>query len=470
MLAARLKNIFLSLLTVELGSATVALVLGSVVLYRLRPLFPGDPVPPLLFLIALFVLCIFTFLLLFYQRLVGFRGFEHSIAWAGFLQGQTALLILGGGMCLLALGLADRHTVVLLIGFTATTMFLLAVGHLAAITLLSRMYCRPANRLRILVMGMNHRTRDFCQVLQSTPHLGTKLRGYLDVQEYPDAGLPYCGPLDRLDDLLHSEVIDVVFIFLPVRSYYDAIHQAIETAGFYGVTAYIVGNLFDTETTKKRPLCIADFGSMAFSSTSVDYVGLGIKRIADILLAAAALVVLSPLLAGIALFIKLSAGGPVLFRQERIGYNKRSFTMFKFRTMVPDAEKRLEEVEHLNEMDGAGFKITRDPRLIRGGSFLRRYSLDELPQLWNVLRGDMSLVGPRPLSRRDFDLLEEDWQRKRFSMRPGLTCIWQVEGRNSVTFPEWMAMDLDYIDRWSLWLDAALIFRTFGAVLGGKGK
>jgi lipopolysaccharide/colanic/teichoic acid biosynthesis glycosyltransferase len=145
--------------------------------------------------------------------------------------------------------------------------------------------------------------------------------------------------------------------------------------------------------------------------------------------------------------------------------------MLKFRTMVPDAEKLQEKLAAMNEMDGPVFKITNDPRLIRGGSFLRRHSLDELPQLWNVLRGDMSVVGPRPLSRRDYDLLKDDWQRKRFSMRPGLTCSWQVHGnRNDLTFLQWMQLDLDYIDRWCLGLDFRLIFSTIKTVVVGGGK
>jgi Sugar transferases involved in lipopolysaccharide synthesis len=138
--------------------------------------------------------------------------------------------------------------------------------------------------------------------------------------------------------------------------------------------------------------------------------------------------------------------------------------------MVPDAEEKLEELADLNEMDGAGFKIANDPRLIKGGAFLRRYSLDELPQFWNVLRGTMSLVGPRPLSIRDYNLLPEDWQFRRFSMKPGLTCVWQVSGRNSLLFDDWMKMDLDYIDRWTIWLDIRILLKTFVEVFRGGGK
>ncbi len=145
--------------------------------------------------------------------------------------------------------------------------------------------------------------------------------------------------------------------------------------------------------------------------------------------------------------------------------------MFKFRTMVPGAEKMQDEISKLNEMDGAAFKITNDPRLIPGGAFLRRHGLDELPQLWSVLRGDMSVVGPRPLSRRDFDLLEDDWQRKRFSMRPGLTCTWQTtNNRNDIPFMQWMQMDLDYIANWKLSKDFWLILKTVKTVIVGSGK
>ena len=194
-----------------------------------------------------------------------------------------------------------------------------------------------------------------------------------------------------------------------------------------------------------------------------------IKRIIDIVVASLMLVLLFPLLAFAALAIKFDSQGPVFFIQGRVGFNKRRFRMIKFRTMCADAEARLQEVEHLNEKSGPIFKISKDPRITRVGKWLRRTSIDELPQLINVLLGDMSIVGPRPLSVRDALRMEEAWQKRRFSVKPGLTCLWQVSGRSNLSFEQWMELDLEYIDRWSLGLDGMILLRTIPAILSARG-
>ena len=167
--------------------------------------------------------------------------------------------------------------------------------------------------------------------------------------------------------------------------------------------------------------------------------------------------------------IKWTSPGPALFIQKRLGLNKRKFSLLKFRTMVVDAEEQFEKLEHLNEVGGAAFKITNDPRVTPLGSFLRRCSLDELPQLVNVLLGDMSLVGPRPLLVRDFAGFDQDWHRRRFSVRPGITCLWQIGGRSSISFDRWMELDMEYIDNWSLKMDIKILFQTIPAVLRQRG-
>jgi exopolysaccharide biosynthesis polyprenyl glycosylphosphotransferase len=193
------------------------------------------------------------------------------------------------------------------------------------------------------------------------------------------------------------------------------------------------------------------------------------KRMLDFTVALTALIVLSPVLVGAAILIILTSPGPVFFIQRRVGLNKRVFPVYKFRTMVADAEQKIRELEHLNEVSGPVFKITKDPRITPLGRFLRKTSLDELPQLINVLKGDMSLVGPRPLPVRDYEGFSKDWQRRRFSVRPGITCLWQVSGRSSIPFEQWMELDLQYIDKWSLWLDLRILIQTIPAVLKGEG-
>jgi lipopolysaccharide/colanic/teichoic acid biosynthesis glycosyltransferase len=194
-----------------------------------------------------------------------------------------------------------------------------------------------------------------------------------------------------------------------------------------------------------------------------------IKRLVDLIVASSLLIILAPLLVVIGIAVRWDSPGPALFAQERVGLNKRRFKLFKFRTMVVDAEKRLAELESKNEVSGPVFKIKKDPRITRLGAFLRKASLDELPQLLNVVRGEMSLVGPRPLAVRDYLGFSQDWHRRRFSVRPGITCLWQVLGRSSIPFERWMELDMQYIDQWSLSLDLEILLRTIPAILRGSG-
>jgi exopolysaccharide biosynthesis polyprenyl glycosylphosphotransferase len=198
-------------------------------------------------------------------------------------------------------------------------------------------------------------------------------------------------------------------------------------------------------------------------------VSLLVKRLLDIAGSAFLLVVLSPLLALVAVLVKSDSPGPALFRQERVGLHGRTFQVLKFRSMCSDAEEQLEQLSRHNQIKGHAFKLDQDPRTTRVGRFLRRCSLDELPQLWNVLRGEMSLVGPRPplpSEVANYDV----WHRRRLSMKPGMTGLWQVDGRNEREFDRWVETDLEYIDTWSLWLDFKIIARTVPAVLAGTGR
>jgi lipopolysaccharide/colanic/teichoic acid biosynthesis glycosyltransferase len=196
---------------------------------------------------------------------------------------------------------------------------------------------------------------------------------------------------------------------------------------------------------------------------------LELKRAIDVVGAVVLLIVLAPVMLGIVLAIKLTTRGPALFAHERYGYMKRRFQMYKFRTMVNGAEQLQSALEQYNEASGPAFKISNDPRITRVGRFLRRTSLDQLPQLWHVLRGEMSLVGPRPLPTRDVRRFTEPWLMRRFSMRPGLTCLWQISGRTTLSFQRWIELDLEYIDRWSLPLDVWILLRTIPAVIRGTG-
>ncbi|MFB3915546.1 MAG: sugar transferase [Terriglobales bacterium] len=212
---------------------------------------------------------------------------------------------------------------------------------------------------------------------------------------------------------------------------------------------------------------LQDVPLLTFAPTPNDELLLFLKRALDAVLAAVALIVLSPVLLAVALAVRVSSPGPILYRQTRYGVNGRRFTLFKFRSMVAGADKLREELEERNETEGPVFKMANDPRCTTVGRWLRRFSLDELPQLWNILRGDMSFVGPRPLPE---ELAKyQIWQRRRLRMRPGLTCLWVVEGRSKIKFDRWMQLDLAYIDNWSLWLDLKIFLKTIPLVLRGRG-
>ena len=206
---------------------------------------------------------------------------------------------------------------------------------------------------------------------------------------------------------------------------------------------------------------------LTFTAAPDDEVLLLAKRVIDIALSVVGMILLSPVLASVAILVKLTSRGPVIFSQQRCGLNGRTFTFYKFRSMVDGAEQRFHEVAHLSQREVAT-KIPNDPRLSPIGGVLRKFSLDELPQLFNVLKGDMSLVGPRPAIPGEVAQYKR-WQRRRLRMRPGLTCLWAVEGRDHVDFETWMRMDLQYIDNWSLSLDARIILLTIPHVLSGKG-
>jgi len=275
--------------------------------------------------------------------------------------------------------------------------------------------------------------------------------------------------VDTLVRCLHEHAINVVVIsgkHLP----FDVVEAAVRACELEGVEVWLVADFFRTELARTTFDDFAGRPVLVFrAAPEASWQSLA-KQLLDLTGSAALVLLLSPLLLLLALLVKWTSPGPVLFRQKRAGLNGRSFTMLKFRTMVSNAEQLKQELEALNEMSGPVFKVTNDPRITPIGRFLRKYSLDELPQLFNVLAGDMSLVGPRPLPVDEVARFDDMAHRRRLSVRPGLTCLWQVSGRNDVKdFAEWVRLDLEYIDNWSLWLDLRILLKTIPAVFSGSG-
>jgi exopolysaccharide biosynthesis polyprenyl glycosylphosphotransferase len=329
-------------------------------------------------------------------------------------------------------------------------------GHLRA---------RGLNRRFVLIIGAGPRGQEFAAKLEAHRELGLEIAGFLDDEAFDlPAGWRRRGSLADLESVLHHDVVDEVAICLPVSqwSLVDAIAHLCEEEG---KIVRVPMDFLDRTIAAGRFEDLDGTPVYSLVSGPDRFVGLALKRGLDLAVAAAGLVVLSPILAAIALVIRARDGSPVLFRQTRVGLHGRPFRVLKFRTMGRDAEERYADVVALS--DARAFKVTDDPRITSTGRWLRRTSLDELPQLWNVLRGEMSLVGPRPAPPREvaaYDL----WHRRRLSMKPGITGLWQVTARRTESFDNRAELDLSYIDRWSLWLDFKILLRTIPAALEGR--
>ena len=354
------------------------------------------------------------------------------------------------------------------LGFLLTTRF-------GTFVLLYFIRSKGRNLRKIVVVGLNDRSLNLFHRLKETG-LGLDFLGFFDdIQQLQRRAvnvndLPFLGTLQSFGSYISVHPVDMVLLALPIRSYYDDISRIINTCATQGIQTMLLTDLF------LLPPHTAFRIHKTHDETFVNYytdprsdLQYELKRLIDVLLSAAAILVLSPVFLIISLLIYLDDRGPIFFVQERIGLNKRRFKMIKFRTMIKGADQIQDKLEEMNEAQGAVFKITKDPRITRFGHFLRRTSLDEIPQFFNVLFGSMSLVGPRPLPVRDFERFYDDSHRLRFSVKPGITGMWQVSGRSNMEFEEWMKLDSFYVHHWSLLLDILILFRTPKAVFTAKG-
>ena len=330
------------------------------------------------------------------------------------------------------------------------------------------------NTRNFLIVGTGKRAQDFINLIDKHAEWGIKAIGLIDDDtSRVSAGTMYghkiLGTLDDIPNIIHNHVVDEVLFVVP-RSWLNKIEKIISyVCEVEGIKVSVAIDLFEHHLSKAKYSYLDTLPLLTFDSTPDELIQLLIKRLFDCFSSIIAILILSPVFLITAMFIKVSSKGPIFFRQQRCSLNGRRFTLYKFRTMVVDAESKLKELLAYNEMQGPVFKMENDPRLTKAGKFLRKFSLDELPQFWNVFRGDMSLVGPRPPIPAEVDKYEP-WQRRRLSMRPGITCLWQVCGRNKINdFDEWMELDLEYIDNWSLWFDFKILLKTVPVVLFGIG-
>ena len=380
-------------------------------------------------------------------------------------------LILAGLGLVLRLAAVDRRflAVFFVVGLVGTVLtrsaLRLALGEVR----------RKGRNLRnLVIVGCGPRGARLGAEIWKRPELGYLLMGYIDDIPPPRSALhgqpeKLLGGLKDAGKLLGTMEVDEVMICLPVRSQYETIARLITETTEMGLTVRMPADFFELKLARAEVEHLDKIPIVTLSEPAPSSLGLFVKRTLDLVCTGVALIIFAPLFLFIAIAIKLESSGPVFFSQERVGLGRRKFRMWKFRSMVRDAESQLAKLEQLNEVKGAAFKIRQDPRVTRVGRLLRKLSLDELPQLFNVVLGEMSLVGPRPLPLRDVERIPNGWQMRRFSMKPGISCLWQINGRHKIDFDHWMELDLQYIDNWSPGLDLEILMKTLPAVLRGTG-
>jgi exopolysaccharide biosynthesis polyprenyl glycosylphosphotransferase len=406
-----------------------------------------------------------------------FRSLERKRSAGVSVVGRFGRVLRGATVMALFFALllitARVHTPV----FPVTAYFWLVCLSLVSVRLLSIWCMQHAPwrlRTQILILGTGPMARRAWREIRTKQHHAATVVGFVDrdgpQQTCPEIAQHYLGDVAALEDILLKNVVDTMVIAMPAKACYEAIEQAVaisERVGVDVVFSDVFGDVFGGIFPG------SGWGASALQlethSSTYEQISRFVKRCLDVVAAACALLVLSPVFLIISVLIKTADGGPAFFVQERYGYRRRKFKLYKFRTMTADADDRLGALEQQNEAVGPIFKMRNDPRITPLGRWLRRISLDELPQLWNVLQGSMSLVGPRPMSVRDVSLFSSSYLMRRFRVIPGMTGLWQVSGRSELPFDQWIAMDFRYIDNWSLTLDFSILLRTIPAVLKGSG-
>jgi exopolysaccharide biosynthesis polyprenyl glycosylphosphotransferase len=395
----------------------------------------------------------------------------HSILHEQKLSVQacfTAGLLLTGTLYLFHAEDIPRRIVLLTLGLTTLSLGLRRLFYRMA---LYRRYERGEGTRNALIVGTGPEAHALRHHLESQPRLGYTFKGFIDVSGSTpgrdEVSNDVVGTLENLFHHTRREFVDEIFLTNPSER--GMILDVLEQARVHGVDLRVVPEMYDEQALNSPIEYIGQFATIPLHSGQLPEISLVIKRALDVVVSGLALLTLSPILLAVAIAVKLDSPGPVFYCSERIGKKARVFRCIKFRTMVPDAEKRKAEIQHMNERDGVLFKVTNDPRITRLGRFLRKYSLDELPQFFNVLRGDMSLVGPRPPIASEVKEYKLSHLR-RLDVTPGVTGLWQVEARGDPSFDSYISLDVAYIENWSLLLDLKIIARTIGVVLAGTGS
>ncbi|MCP3956882.1 MAG: sugar transferase [bacterium] len=480
MLKEQSRLLVASIFTLDLAVVAAAFFLAFWIRSILPNLFP-DSISPLYPLDS--YLPLLPFVLLVWGGLLLGSGCYRSHrtvplgeeAWTIVKVCATALAVLALGVYALRLdekllgGDEFSRAWVLLVGVLAC---LLLISEKLAIRIMSRwVRWRGYNYRTVLIVGIHEGAVDLADSIVDHRYWGFRILGFVSHPRAEKGQLPpryqLLGTLDDILTIVEQNPVDDV-LFCVNRRDLDRMEDLFLALHEQGIRTRFALNLFPHTKARTHFDELDGVPLLTFSTAPERPLPMAFKRLVDVSTSVALLTLGLPAVLAIALLIRLTGPGGILYRQTRCGLNGRRFTLYKFRTMVEGAEARQRELLHLNEMDGPVFKMERDPRVTWFGRILRRFSLDELPQLWNVLRGDMSLVGPRPPIPDEVARYQR-WQRRRLSMKPGLTCLWQVSGRNQIDFDRWMELDLQYIDSWSPWLDMKILLKTVPAVLSGRG-
>jgi exopolysaccharide biosynthesis polyprenyl glycosylphosphotransferase len=391
-----------------------------------------------------------------------------EICWQVLRTGVASLFVLGSVVFILKMELTSRMYIAVFVVVALIGLFLSKAAWRWFLDYISR---QGYNLTNLLIVGTGKRAQEFIRLVHAHANWGLKIIGLVDDDpKYLGKtifGYPVIGRIRDIPRILRDHVVDRVIFVVP-RLWLNRIEDALLHCEREGVSIGVTVDLFKLKLGKLEVSTFANIPLLISQTSAAKEWQLFLKRISDVSISLFLIALLSPVFIFAAIAVRLDSRGPVFFRQVRSGRNGRKFTLIKFRSMQQGAEMRKRELEKQNEMNGPVFKIRRDPRATRFGRFMRKLSIDELPQFFNVLKGDMSLVGPRPPLPAEVEMYET-WHRRRLSMKPGITCIWQVSGRNKIDFDRWMEMDLQYIDNFSLWLDFKILVRTFFVVVTGYG-
>jgi exopolysaccharide biosynthesis polyprenyl glycosylphosphotransferase len=380
----------------------------------------------------------------------------------------TAGLFLTGALYVVHASAIPRSIVLSTVGLLA---FLLSVRRLVYRLLLYHRYDHGVGTRNVLIVGTGPEAHALRHHLESIRHLGYTFKGFIDfpgsTPRFTAASGEVIGTLDTLFQHARTLFVDEIFFTTPCER--ELVQDVLDKARIHGVDLRVVPDMYNGLAWNSPIEYIGQFPTIPLHCGHVPELGLFFKQVFDVTFSVLALIAMAPLLAVIAIAVKLDSPGPAFYRSERIGKKGRVFHCIKFRTMVRDADERRADVLHMNERDGVLFKISNDPRITRLGHFLRKYSLDELPQFINVLKGEMSIVGPRPPVASEVKEYKLSHLR-RLDVMPGITGLWQVQGRQDPSFASYVSLDVTYIDTWSIWLDFKIILRTVGVVFAGTGS